>query len=111
MEEPGIDEHLWRSRWEGIEEDLRDSPAEALAEADDLVEEMMVARGLPLDEPDGESTAEPETVRQFLEARRVRDVIDSGEPYDPGDVANAVDSYRSLYDYLLNLGPTSGEPV
>ena len=111
MLEPGIDEHAWITRWEDLEEDLRDSPVEALSEADDLVAEMMEARGFPLEEREGEDATEPETVRQFVEARRVTLQIDSGESFDPGDVANAVDAYRSLYDYLLNIGPTPGSPA
>jgi hypothetical protein len=111
VEEPGLDEHEWESRYAALEEDVRDAPAEALSELDGLVAEMMEARAMPLEEEAGEDTTEPETVRQFVEARRVTRLIDAGEPYDPGDVANAVDAYRSLFDYLLNLGPTSGTPA
>jgi len=111
VQEPGLDEHSWRSRWEALEEDVRESPAETLPELDDLVAEMMEARGLPLEEQEGESAGEPETIRQFAEARRVTRELETGDAYDPGDVANAVDAYRSLYDYLLNLGPTAGEPA
>jgi hypothetical protein len=109
--EPGLDEHEWISRYEAIDEDLRTSPVESLGDLDALVAEMMTARGLELDEREGEDTTEPETVRQFAEARRVTRQIEAGEGYDPGDVANAVDAYRSLYDYLLNLGPTPGTPA
>jgi hypothetical protein len=108
MQEPGLDEHGWVSRYEALEEDVRGDPVEALAELDDLVGEMMEARGQPLEERDGEEATEAETTRQFAEARRVTRLVASAEPYDPGDVANAVDAYRSLYDYLLNLGPASG---
>jgi hypothetical protein len=108
--EPGIDEHLWISRYSSLEDDIRTSPAESLSDLDDLVSEMMEARGVPLAERDGEDTTEPETTRQFAEARRVTRQIDAGESYDPGDVANAIDAYRSLYDYLLNLGATPGDP-
>ena len=111
MREPGLDEHEWISRWEALEPDLHDSPVEALVEADDLVSSMMEARGFPLEERDGEDASEPETVRQFVEARRVMRLVESGESFDPGDVANAVDGYRSLYDYLLNVGPSSGTPA
>jgi hypothetical protein len=111
VQEPGIDEHLWISRYESLEDDVRTSPAEALSDLDDLVAEMMAARGIPTEEREGEDATEPETIRQFVEARRVTRLIESGESYDPGDVANAVDAYASLYDYLLNLGPTSGTPA
>jgi hypothetical protein len=106
--EPGIDEHGWASRWEALEPELHDAPAESLPELDELVAEMMEARGLPLAEREGEDAPEPETVRQFVEARRVTRALETGDPYDPGDVANAVDAYRSLYSYLLTFGPTSG---
>ena len=108
MREPGLDEHEWTSRWEAIKPDLRDGPAEALPEVDSLIAEMMDARGFPLEEREGEQPAEPETIRQFAEARRVTRLLEAGGPYDPGDLANAVDAYRSLYDYLLDLGPTAG---
>ena len=111
MLEPGLDEHEWISRWEALEPDLRESPVEALAEADDLVAAMMEARGFPLAERDGEDATEPETVRQFVEARRVMRLVESGESFDPGDVANAVDGYRSLYEYLLDIGPSAGTPA
>ncbi|HEY6960489.1 MAG TPA: hypothetical protein VI408_01230 [Gaiellaceae bacterium] len=111
MLEPGVDEHLWISTYESLEDDIRTSPAESLSDLDELVASMMEARGFPLREREGEDATEPETTRQFAEARRVTRLVDAGEDYDPGDVANAIDAYRSLYDYLLNLGPTSGAPA
>jgi len=110
VQEPGIDEHEWVTEWAQIESDLEESPVEALSEADDLVARMMEARGFPLEEREGEELTEPETVREFEEAHRVRVQIDSGESFDPGDVAVAVEAYRSLYDYLLNYGATPGIP-
>ncbi len=109
MHEPGVDEHVWRTRWEAIEPDLRATPAEALAEADELVVELMRARGIPLRA--GDDTTEPDTIRRLAEARRVRRQVDAGESYDPGDVANAVDAYRSLYADLVGRGPATGEPA
>lgn len=108
MQEPGIDRHQWESEWAVIEPLLTESPTEALSEADDLVARMLEARGIPLEERDGEENVEPETVRSYAEARRVMQLVDSGESYDPGDVALAVESYRELYAYLLGLGPTAG---
>ena len=111
MQEPGVDEHEWISEWEDIDVLLRESPTEALSEADDLIARMMTARGFALQERDGEDVTEPETTRSFAEARRVTRQIDSGQSYDPGDVALAVEAYRELYAYLLNFGPTAGTPA
>jgi hypothetical protein len=101
MQEPGLDEHEWTTRFGALEDDIRSSPAESLSDLDDLVAEMMVARGLPLAERDGEEVLEPEIVRQFEESRRVTRQLDTGEPYDPGDVASAVEGYLTLYEDLL----------
>jgi hypothetical protein len=111
MQEPGIDEHEWISEWEDIDPLLSESPTEALSEADDLVGRMMEARGFAREEREGEELAEPETTRSFVEAHRVREQIDSGDSYDPGDVALAVAAYRELYAFLLDLGPTAGTPA
>ena len=54
MHEPGLDEHLWITEWEALDFVVRDSPAEALSELDDLVARMMEARGIALEERDGE---------------------------------------------------------
>lgn len=111
MQEPGLDQHQWMSEWEVIDPLLTESPTEALGEADDLVGRMLDARGYERDERDGEDATEPETVREYAEAHRVVTLIDSGESYDPGDVAVAVEAYRSLYAYLIGLGPTAGTPA
>jgi len=111
MQEPGLDEHEWITEWEAIDPLLTESPTETLAEADDLIARMMEARGFPLEEREGEELAEPETILSFMEARRVVRQIDSGESYDPGDVAVAVETYRELYRELLDYGPTAGTPA
>jgi hypothetical protein len=110
MQEPGLDEHEWTTEWEAIDPLLTESPTEALSEADDLIARMMEARGIPLEEREGEELTDPETILSFMEARRVARLIDSGESYDPGDVAVAVETYRELYQELLDYGATSGTP-
>ena len=110
MQEPGLDKHEWESEWQGLEPLLADSPSEALAEADDLVARMMEARGFPLEESELADSPEPETVREFAEARRITRLAEEGEAVDPGDVGLAVTAYRNLYAYLLELGPASRGP-
>jgi hypothetical protein len=111
MEEPGLDEHEWITEWEQIEPELQESPTEALADADELIARMMVARGFPLEESDGEEVTDPEIVRSFEEARRVTRQIDKvGEPLDPGDIPDAVEAYRDLFRDLLDYGATPGVP-
>ena len=106
MEEPGLDRHEWETEWQDLEERLADDPYDALFELDDLIARMMEARGLPLTEEEGEEQVEPETVRQFTEARRIAQRLAGGDTVDPGDVGFAVNSYRELYGLLLDRGLT-----
>jgi len=62
---------------------------------------MMEARGFPLEESPEEDATEPETVREFVEARRIARQVDAGETVDAGDIGLAVTAYRNLYPYLL----------
>ena len=110
MEEPGIDRHDWEAEWEALEPLVRESPSEALPELDDLVGRIMLARGVPLAECAGEDLAEHETTREFAEARRVASLVDEGGDVDPGDVAHAVNTYRSLFEQLVAFGPDPGLP-
>jgi hypothetical protein len=101
MQDPGLDRHEWESEWSDLEERLRDDPSDALLELDDLIARMMAARGIPLEERDGQVDSEPETVLSFVEARRVTQAVGAGEDVDPGDIAVAINNYTELYEALL----------
>lgn len=103
--EPGLDRHLWESEWQALEPAVEDSPREALPELEDLVQRMLVARGYPLDGDVAAEGAEPEIVREFLSARDITRRSEAGIA-GPGDVAQAIDSYRTLYEHLIEgTGP------
>jgi hypothetical protein len=105
VEEPGLDKHVWETEYRDLEERMRDDPTDALFELDELVASMLEARGLPLREREGETEIEPETIREFLEARRITGLIGTGEEVEAGDIAFAINSYRELYELLLLRGP------
>ena len=105
MVEPGLDRHEWETEWQALEPLVADSPAEALPELDGLVERMMVARGLPTSDGDVEEPPEPELLAEFLEARRITLLAESGEAVDPGDIGAAVAGYRNVYDQLIDAQP------
>ena len=111
MEEPGIDIAEWTAEWEALDEDVRDSPADALSSLDDLVGRMMAARGFATSERDGEDTTTHEATREFVNARAITRQVDSAEDVDPGDIAYAVNAYRELYDDLLAFGADRGDPA
>lgn len=110
-EEPGIDRHAWATEWEALEEDVRDSPAEALSELDGLVGRMMVAHGLELGERAGEDVEELDATREFTAARAITRQVDNGEDVDPGDIAYAVNAYTELYQQLIDYGSESEESI
>jgi hypothetical protein len=111
MEEPGLDRHVWATQWEELQEDVRDSPAEALSELDELIGAMMTANGLELEERPGEDIEELDATREFQNARAITRMVDNGEDVDPGDVAYAVNAYTELYGQLIDYGEESEESI
>jgi hypothetical protein len=101
MVEPGLDKHEWESQWEQFQDDLETSPAEALSEVDRLVHEMLEARGYAIDDPVVREGDDRGVVAEYLAAHEIARLIDNGEEVDPGEVAAAVEGYRSLYEYLI----------
>jgi hypothetical protein len=103
MSEPGLDRHEWETEWEQLEPDLEDSPAEALHDLDDLVARMLSAAGYPVDtlDPVDDEGIDPEVMTSFYAAREITLQVDRGEDVDPGDVGQAVNFYRELYQHLL----------
>jgi hypothetical protein len=102
MQEPGLDRHEWESRWQTLEEDAEEAPAETLPELDRLLEEMLDARGYALDDPVAREGDDREVVAEFLAAREITRLVDqAAEGVSPGDVAAAFNGYRSIYEYLM----------
>jgi hypothetical protein len=102
MQEPGLDLHEWESRWQALEEQIEDSPAEALPEMDRLVEEMLEARGYALGDPVARAGDDREIVAEFLAAREITRLVEAdSEGVSPGDVAAAINGYRSIYEYIV----------
>jgi hypothetical protein len=102
VEEPGLDKHVWATQYADLEERMKDDPTDALFELDELVATMLEAQSIPLRERDGETETQPETVREFVEARRITQRLAAAEDVDAGDIASAINAYRELYGMLLD---------
>ena len=102
MSEPGLDRHEWESEWATLEPAVLESPREALPELDALVRRMLEERRFALDDPVAREGEDPEIVVSFLSARAIARQVDRGDDVDPGDIAQAVNDYRELYEHLLN---------
>ncbi len=99
--DPGLDRHEWESELASLDDGLRDSPAEALPELADLVGRMLQERGYDLDDPVAREGEEREVVVQFQASRAVADRVDRDEDVDPGDIADAINGLRELFDSVI----------
>jgi hypothetical protein len=100
--EPGLDLHDWQTQMEALQEQLEDSPEEALPDLADLVERMLVERDVIAEtrDPVTESTRDPEIVARLRSAREVATRAEAGDA-DPGDVADAINNLRELFDEIV----------
>jgi hypothetical protein len=102
MLDPGLDRHEWESEWASLEEGLADDPTDALSSLDGLVARMLEARGFAIDDPVVREGDDRDVVAEFLAAREITRLLDDNpNSVSPGDVAAAVNAYRSLYEFLL----------
>src|SRR5262249_14690629 len=99
--DPGLDRHEWESELASLDDDLRDSPSEALPELADLVRRMLDGRGYDLEDPVVREGDEREVVAEYSAARDVADRVNLAEDVDPGDVADAINSLREIFDYVI----------
>ena len=89
--EPGLDLHEWQTERESLQEQLEESPEEALPDLAGLVGRMLDARAAG-DDPELRERYDPacETARRA-----------EGGDADPGDVADAINSLSELFDTLV----------
>jgi hypothetical protein len=104
--DPGLDRHEWESRWESLADELADSPRDVLPELDELVAQMLDQRGYALEDPVAREGDDREVVAEFQAARDTTQLLrDNPDVVSPGDVAEAVNGYRAIYEYLLEERP------
>jgi hypothetical protein len=102
VREPGLDRHEWQTEWEGLEEDLADSPVQALPAVGDLIERMVREHGWPIDDEVADDGIEPDLLARFREAREVTNQVEHGDDFDLGDVGQAIHTYRDIYEQLID---------
>lgn len=102
VQEPGLDRHEWESEWRQLEPLVLDSPREALPELHDLVRRILEERGYAIDDERVNEGNDPEIIAEYVAAREVTRRAERDDPdLSPGDIADAIGGYRSLYEYLL----------
>jgi hypothetical protein len=102
MHEPGLDRYDWASQLEGLEEDLRSDPIDALPELADLVERILGEAGYDIDDPVAREGEEREVVAEYLAAREISDLVEQGsDQMSPGDVGQAISGLRAVAEHLI----------
>jgi hypothetical protein len=103
-QEPGLDLHVWTSRFESLEDDLRDDPVGTLPDLRLLVEEMLEERGYDLQDPVARAGDDPEIVTTYMSARELA-LRAEGDGVDPSDVGEAIHGFTAVYEYLTAERP------
>ena len=101
MQEPGLDFHIWETRWEQLREVAEESPADAVSEMGRLLDEMLDAR-----DP---AQAGEEPRKEFDAARELERAYERDG--DPGDLAAAINGYVTAYELLMPEELESEEPA
>lgn len=90
--------------WAATQARFVDSPAEAVGEADGLVNEVMHARGYPMSDFDQQaadiSVDHPQVVENYRSARAIAERNEAGEA-STEDLRQAMVHYRELFNDLL----------
>ena len=102
-DEPGVDNHLWRTRYSALEEELAADAASALPELLDLVEEMLTAAGF-VTTPGGTIAQQPEVAAVLARGRELAAAVDAGEPVRADDAQQAVAELRE-HGQLMRITP------
>jgi hypothetical protein len=106
--EPGLDRHDWEGEMQALEEQLSESPVEALPELDALVGRMLEEAGYDLSDPVVREGDEREVVSEFLAAREITQLEERGNAeIGPGDVGAAINGYRAVFDHHVSSRATS----
>jgi hypothetical protein len=99
--DPGLDRHEWESELASLDPELHDSPREALPDLADLIQRMLEERGFDLEDADVLEGEEREIVDSYRAARETVERVDAGQDVDPGDVADAINSLRLIFETVV----------
>jgi hypothetical protein len=101
MLEPGLDKHLWESWWQQFDEDVQTAPAEALPELDELIAQMLEARGYAFDDPVVVEGDDRDVVAEYESAHEIMVAVEQGKDVEKEDIDRAIANYRDLYEFLI----------
>ena len=102
MDDPGETLYDWEGEMATLDDELHESPAETLPELDNLLRRMLEQSGYDLSDPVVREGDEREVVTEYLAAHEITTALERGaEGISPGDVAEAINDFRELFDFLV----------
>lgn len=108
---PGEQRAAYRESWRRVQANFVDAPVRAVAEADELVSEVMQKRGYPMGDFDQRaedlSVDHPVVVENYRAAHDIALRSDRGQA-DTEDLRQAMVHYRVLFEDLLEEPTTDG---
>ena len=98
------DRDRFRSRWQDVQAEFVDEPAAAVTDADALIQEVMRARGYPVDDFDTRSADlsvdHPDVVEYYRAAHGIAVAHERGNA-GTEELRHAVQHYRRLFEALI----------
>lgn len=98
------DRDRYRTRWQDVQAEFVDDPAAAVGHADALIQEVMRARGYPVDDFETRaadlSVDHPDVVENYRQAHGIADAHKRGDA-GTEQLRHAIQHYRSLFDELV----------
>ena len=108
---PDRERAAFAERWQRVQSRFVDAPAAAVADAQELCDEVMKARGFPVGDIERQvadiSVESPGVVSHYRQARLIAGASDKGEA-STEDLRAAMKHYRELFDSLLRAGNGTG---
>jgi hypothetical protein len=101
---PTADRDRYRTRWQDVQAEFVDDPTAAVGHADSLIQEVMRARGYPVDDFETRSADlsvdHPNVVENYREAHAIADAHRRGDA-GTEQLRHAIQHYRSLFEELV----------
>jgi hypothetical protein len=99
----GFDRESLSAEWESAWEDAHTDPREALPGLEDILRRLLPAHGYVLGESDPAVAGEEvEVIATYSAVRQVADAVREGEDVDLGDIGQAIEDARELYESLID---------
>ena len=105
------DRDAYRARWQDVQAEFVDDPSAAVRHADALIQEVMRARGYPVDDFDTRaadlSVDHPDVVENYRAAHGIAVAHERGNA-GTEELRHAVQHYRRLFEHLVEARDTEG---